>query len=193
MKHSLFASALFLVSVCPIAVHADPLKLMTGLEGDIPNFGEQEGGVRLTAPLTLKNTSDQFIAIALIPPFPKVSASNGATYFMRDAGGVTRCRNNNPIMGPACMGKPFTQGITIPPGSYTVIEPGTTANFDFVMEVERGGGSGGTYATFSALFAVRTFSSVEEDSARSDSDNYKRTRTLNIGIPERRITPQGSR
>ena len=171
-------------------VQADPLKLMQGLEGDIPNFGEQDNGVRLTAPLTLKNTGNQFIAIALIPPFPKVSASDGATYFMRDVGGVTRCRNNNPIMGPACMGKPLTKNITIAPGTYTVIEPGTSANLDFHMEVERGDGSGGTYATFSALFAVRTFSSFEEDSARSDSDNYKCTRTLNVGVPERRITPQ---
>jgi hypothetical protein len=91
------------------------------------------------------------------------------------------------------MGKPFTQNITIVPGSYTVIEPGTSANLEFHMDVERGGGFGGTYASFSALFAVRTFSSMEEDGARSDSDNFKRTRTLNVGIPERRIVPQGSR
>src|ERR1044071_7952433 len=108
MKTHSFVLILFLGCFCPLSLHADPIKFMQGLEGDIPRFGEQDNGVRLTAPLTLKNTSDQFIAIALIPPFPKVSASNGATYFMRDAGGVTRCRNNNPSMGPACMGTPVT-------------------------------------------------------------------------------------
>jgi hypothetical protein len=122
----------------------------------------------------------------------KASSSDGTTYFMQDVSGVTRCRNNNPIMGPACMGKPFTQGSTIEPGAYTVLEPGGTANLDFHMAPERGEG-GGTYATFSALFAVRTFSSLDEDTARTDSENYKRTRTLNMGFPEVRIVPQSSR
>jgi hypothetical protein len=38
-------------------------------------------------------------------PFPKVSEIDGTTYFMQDAGGITRCRNNNPIMGAARAGK----------------------------------------------------------------------------------------
>jgi hypothetical protein len=29
----------------------------------------------------VKSTGDQFIAIVLIPPFAKLSASNGATYY----------------------------------------------------------------------------------------------------------------
>ncbi|WP_426615312.1 hypothetical protein [Bradyrhizobium sp. McL0616] len=44
-----------------------------------------------------------------------------------------------------------------------------------------------------AIPYVRTFFSLEEDGARSDSDNYKRTRALNVDISERRITPQRQR
>jgi hypothetical protein len=87
----------------------------------------------------------------------------------------------------ACTGKPFTQGITIAPGTCTAIKPSATANLDFRMAVERGGGAGGIYATFSALLAAHNFSRLEEDGARSDSDNYKCTRTLYVDIPEIRI------
>ena len=165
---------------------AKVVKPMQGLEAGNGSIGSLDGGVRLIVPLRLKNTGTQSIALALVPPFPKVSGSDGTTYFMQDVGGVTRCRNNNPIMGPACMGKPVTPGITIAPDAYTILDPGATANFDFHMTVERGNGKG-VYATFSAAFAVRTFASEAEDRDRSDAENYKRTRLVNIGFSEVRI------
>lgn len=194
MKVWSLPSILIVACLLPAHGRADPVKItpMRCLKGSLDSIGALDGGVRLIVPVRLKNICNEFIALALVPPFPKASSSDGTTYFMQDAGGMTRCRNNNPIMGAACMGKPFTQGITISPGSYTVIEPGSTTSLDFHMARERGDG-GGTYATFSALLAVRTFSSLEEDSDRSDTDNYKRTRTVNVGFPEVRIVPQSSR
>jgi len=181
-------------SLPPQARAADPQVVhpMQGLEATLPTIGALHNGVRLIAPVQLKNTGKQFIALALVPPFPKASSSDGTTYFMQEESGVTRCRNNNPIMGPACMGKPFTEGITILPSAYTVLDPGATADLEFHMTVERGDGRG-TYATFSALFAVRTFSSEDEDLARSDAENYRRTRSVNVGFSEVRIVPQSQK
>jgi hypothetical protein len=173
---------------------ADPkvVKPMQGLEASIDSIGGLEGGVRLIVPVQLKNTGTQYIALALVPPFPKASGSDGTTYFMQDVGGMTRCRNNNPIMGPACMGKPVTPGITIAPDAYTILDPGATANLDFHMTVERGNHRG-VYATFSAAFAVRTFANENEDRDRTDDENYKRTRLLNVGFSEVRIVQSSSR
>jgi hypothetical protein len=173
---------------------ADPkvVKPMQGLEVSIDSIGALDGGVRLTVPVQFKNTGTLFIALALVPPFPKASGSDGTTYFMQDVGGMTRCRNNNPIMGPACAGKPVTPGISIAPDAYTILDPGATANVDFHMTVERGNGRG-VYATFSAAFAIRTFASEAEDRDRSDADNYKRTTVKNIGFREIRIVPENPR
>src|ERR1700722_1515808 len=107
---TLFAGLLVAALSATGGLADDPkvVKPMQGLEASIDSIGSLEGGVRLIVPLRLKNTGTQFIALALVPPFPKASGSDGTTYFMQDAGGLTRCRNNNPIMGPACMGKPVT-------------------------------------------------------------------------------------
>jgi len=48
------------------------------------------------------------------------------------------------------------------------------------------------YATFFAVFAVRTFSSLGEDSGRTGRDNYKHTRTVDVGFAEVRIVPQSA-
>jgi hypothetical protein len=181
------AMAAALIAV-PSSYGAEPnaVKVMNGLEFIVDSMGAIDDGVRLIVAARFRNTGEGYFAVALVPPFPKVSESDGTTYFMQDVGGVTRCRNNNPIMGPACSGKPATPGITIPPDAYTVLDPGATAHLDFHMTVERGNHRG-TYGTFSAVFAVRTFATEAEDRDRTDDEKQKRTRTLNVGAPEIRI------
>lgn len=182
---------IFVASLFPSEGRAVPVvvQVMKGLEARIESITALDEGVRLTVPVILRNTGDQFIAIALIPTFATASSSDGTTYFMQEVSGVTRCRNNNPRMAEACMGKPFTQNITIAPGAYTVLEPGSTVSLNFHMARERGNG-GGTYANFSAQFAMRTFSSLDEDTSRTDSENYKRTISRSAGFPEVRIDRQ---
>ncbi|RXG84334.1 hypothetical protein [Bradyrhizobium vignae] len=149
------------------------------MEGDASSIDVFDGGDHLIVQARLINTGEGFFAVALVPTFPTAWSNDGTTYTMQEASGITMCPVDSPTMAHACIGDPFTQSVTIGPGAYTALAPGRIAAMNFLMKRERGAGRG-TDAVFSARFAIRMFSDLDEDAARGDSESFKRTRIQSV-------------
>lgn len=176
MTAKILASCLLLLGS---AAAQEAAKSRPGLEAQLLNLGvTQERYPYLTASVKLTNNSSAYVFVLLFGP-PSVVDDAGGTFQYSRSTPITGVANCLGRQGPGtptprtCVGRPMDPDFLFPVDSYTEIEPGQSATYNFT--VRAAGESKGSKYTIAQEVAYRLVKpdAIEQDQNVSEKDKLK--------------------